>query len=52
MRAGLAWRGRLGKPVTDVEAITLDSGAGVRLFRPAGVTGTTPALLWIHGGGT
>lgn len=51
MRAGLAWRGRLGKPVAGVEAITLASGAGVRLFRPAGVTETTPALLWIHGGG-
>src|SRR5690349_18833002 len=51
MRAGIAWRGRLGKPVADVEAITLDSGAGVRLFRPAGVTEATPALLWIHGGG-
>src|ERR1700761_9335902 len=35
----------------DVESITLDSGAGVRLFRPAGVTEPGPALLWIHGGG-
>jgi acetyl esterase/lipase len=35
----------------DVEVITLGSGAGVRLFRPAGVTEPTPALLWIHGGG-
>jgi acetyl esterase/lipase len=34
-----------------VEVITLGSGAGVRLFRPAGVTEPTPALLWIHGGG-
>ncbi|HET7664959.1 MAG TPA: alpha/beta hydrolase [Mycobacterium sp.] len=35
----------------DVEVITLNSGAGVRLFRPAEVTGRAPALLWIHGGG-
>ncbi len=35
----------------DVEVITLGSGAGVRLFRPVGATGPTPALLWIHGGG-
>lgn len=51
MRAALAWRERLGKPVADVEAITLASGTGVRLFRPAGTTEATPALLWIHGGG-
>lgn len=35
----------------DVEVLTLSSGAGVRLFRPEGVTTPTPALLWIHGGG-
>jgi acetyl esterase/lipase len=35
----------------DVEVITLGSGAGIRLFRPPGVTGPAPALLWIHGGG-
>jgi acetyl esterase/lipase len=35
----------------DVEAITLGSGAGVRLFRPVGVDEPAPALLWIHGGG-
>ena len=35
----------------DVEVLTLPSGVGVRLFRPAGVTGQAPALLWIHGGG-
>lgn len=34
-----------------VEVLTLDSGAGVRLFRPTGVAEPTPALLWIHGGG-
>jgi acetyl esterase/lipase len=38
-------------PVSDVEAITLRSGAGVRLFRPAGAPEPTAALLWIHGGG-
>jgi acetyl esterase/lipase len=36
---------------SDVEVTTLGSGAGVRLFRPAGVTEPAPALLWIHGGG-
>ena len=36
---------------SDVEVITLSSGASVRLFRPVGVTEPTPALLWIHGGG-
>jgi len=35
----------------DVEAITLGSGVGVRLFRAAGVAEQAPALLWIHGGG-
>lgn len=34
-----------------VDVLTLASGAGVRLYRPAHTTGTTPALLWIHGGG-
>ena len=34
-----------------VEVLTLPSGAGVRLYRPAGATGRMPALLWIHGGG-
>ncbi len=36
---------------SDVEVLTLPSGVGVRLFRPAGVPGPAPALLWIHGGG-
>ena len=41
----------LRKPRPDgVEVLTLPSGAGVRLYRPANA-GTTPALLWIHGGG-
>lgn len=35
----------------DVEVLTLESGVGVRLYRPAGATTTAPALLWIHGGG-
>jgi acetyl esterase/lipase len=53
MRALSALTGRLSKTNAsgDVEVITLGSGAGVRLFRPAGVTEPTPALLWIHGSG-
>jgi acetyl esterase/lipase len=43
----LMWR----KTPSDVEELTLPSGAGIRLFRPVGVTGRGPALLWIHGGG-
>ncbi|MCX2931875.1 alpha/beta hydrolase [Mycobacterium sp. CVI_P3] len=34
-----------------VEVLTLESGVGIRLYRPAGASATTPALLWIHGGG-
>jgi acetyl esterase/lipase len=34
-----------------VEVLTLESGIGVRLYRPAGAATTAPALLWIHGGG-
>jgi acetyl esterase/lipase len=45
----LMWRRR---PPSDVEVLTLPSGVGVRLFRPAGgVTDPAPAMLWIHGGG-
>ncbi|WP_297732192.1 alpha/beta hydrolase [Mycobacterium sp.] len=44
------WRRKAGAP-PGVEVITLGSGVGVRLFRPAGVTEPAPALLWIHGGG-
>ncbi len=50
MRALLALRGRLSDH-GDVEVITLGSGAGVRLFRPVGISEPAPALLWIHGGG-
>jgi acetyl esterase/lipase len=50
VRGALGLRARLAA-ADDVEVITLSSGAGVRLFRPAGVTEPTPALLWIHGGG-
>jgi acetyl esterase/lipase len=48
MRAleSVAFRG--GK---DVEALTLTSGGHVRLHRPPGDDGPTPAMLWIHGGG-
>lgn len=35
----------------NVEVLTLPSGAGVRLYRPANANAETPALLWIHGGG-
>jgi acetyl esterase/lipase len=35
----------------DIEVLTLPSGAGVRLHRPANGTGPGPAVLWIHGGG-
>jgi acetyl esterase/lipase len=34
-----------------VERHSLPGGPGVRLYRPARVTGDVPALLWIHGGG-
>lgn len=34
-----------------VEILTLPSGPGVRLYRPARAAGSVPALLWIHGGG-
>ena len=34
-----------------VDVVTLPSGPGARLYRPAAATGDTPALLWIHGGG-
>ncbi|OBF28355.1 alpha/beta hydrolase [Mycobacterium sp. ACS1612] len=43
----LLWR----RTPKDVEVLTLASGVGIRLFRPAGVSGPMPALLWIHGGG-
>lgn len=34
-----------------VEVLTLADGTRIRLHRPTGVDGPTPALLWIHGGG-
>lgn len=51
IRALLPLRGRLGKPVGGAESITLGSGVGVRLFRPARTPQPTAALLWMHGGG-
>jgi acetyl esterase/lipase len=36
---------------SDIEVLTLASGVGIRLCRPAGVAGQAPAVLWIHGGG-
>lgn len=35
----------------DTEVLTLPSGVGIRLHRPATGTGPGGALLWIHGGG-
>ena len=34
-----------------VEILTLPSGPGIRLYRPARAGDAVPALLWIHGGG-
>jgi acetyl esterase/lipase len=42
---------RLGRRAKDVEVLTMSSGVGARVYRPAGVTSAAPALLWIHGGG-
>jgi acetyl esterase/lipase len=49
MRALSRLRGR--RDPADVEVLTLTSGVGVRLYRPADAQGPGPALLWIHGGG-
>jgi acetyl esterase/lipase len=49
MRALSRLQGR--RDPADVEVLTLTSGVGVRLYRPANATGPGPALLWIHGGG-
>lgn len=46
-----AFREGRARETPGVEVITLESGAGVRLFRPVGADEPTPALLWIHGGG-
>ena len=52
MRALTALTGRRADP-GDVEVLTLESGVGVRLYRPADAAAGEPgpALLWIHGGG-
>jgi acetyl esterase/lipase len=42
---------RSRRAMSDAEVITLGSGVGVRLFRPASAAEPAPALLWIHGGG-
>lgn len=44
-------RAQSGRPPTDVEVLTLDSGATVRVYRPHSGSDQTAALLWIHGGG-
>jgi len=49
LRAMSKLRFRSSAP-SDAEVITLGSGVGVRLFRPAHQD-PAPALLWIHGGG-
>jgi acetyl esterase/lipase len=49
MRALSGLQGR--RDPADVEVLTLTSGVGVRLYRPANAKGPGPALLWIHGGG-
>ena len=49
MRALTRLQGR--RDPDDVEVLTLPSGVGVRLYRPANANGPGPALLWIHGGG-
>lgn len=38
-------------PPSDVDVIALADGVRVWLFRPTAPRGTTPGLLWIHGGG-
>jgi acetyl esterase/lipase len=49
MRALSRLQGR--RDPDDVEVLTLTSGVGVRLYRPANAKGPGPALLWMHGGG-
>jgi acetyl esterase/lipase len=49
MRALSRLQGR--RDPADVEVLTLTSGVGVRLYRPANAKDPGPALLWIHGGG-
>jgi acetyl esterase/lipase len=49
MRALTRLQGR--RDPDDVEVLTLPSGVGVRLYRPANAKGPGPALLWMHGGG-
>lgn len=46
----LLWRNDPDDPDAP-EVLTLPSGVGVRLHRPADAPGRGPALLWIHGGG-
>ncbi|GAA4698320.1 alpha/beta hydrolase [Phytohabitans rumicis] len=47
--------GEVDKPAVDVEDLTVPGGPGggvsVRIVRPAGASGTLPAILYIHGAG-
>lgn len=52
MRALIVVAGlRMSRTPPDIEVLTLESGVGVRLYRPAGSNEPAPALLWIHAGG-
>jgi acetyl esterase len=41
----------LGVPGSDREVVELDGGPTVTIFRPAGVAGPLPVVLYIHGAG-
>ncbi len=48
-------RSAIDKPDVDIEDLTISGGPhgqiAVRLIKPAGITGTLPAILYIHGAG-
>ncbi|QWF80043.1 alpha/beta hydrolase [Amycolatopsis sp. CA-230715] len=43
--------GEIDKPAADVEELTIPAGVPVRIVRPAGVTGTLPVIVYVHGAG-